>query len=263
MKKGLFLLLLFCSLPISGQNQEIKILKLNSYFFEADDFLGHDKFGFRYFIINNTLNKQKDSLTLQYKNVSLGKIARVDLQNPLKIVLFYENFNTVVTLDNQLNETQKINFSAHPVPIVAAAIGMASQNRLWVYNSLSQQIGLFDYLKLDYKPLTVPFTGRLKFYEADFNYFHWIDDTLNRYTCDVYGKVSNLGKVPDFDHLQFLNSNWLLFSKDSRLYAYDVAGNKTHVLGIDEKTFKSFTAKDQILSIFTSEGITNYKIIIP
>jgi hypothetical protein len=31
-------------------------------------------------------------------------------QNPLNIVLFYENFNVVILLDNQLNETQKINF---------------------------------------------------------------------------------------------------------------------------------------------------------
>jgi hypothetical protein len=48
--------------------------------------------------------------TFVYQNFSLGKITKVDLQNPLKIVLFYENFNTVVTLDNQLNEIQKSIF---------------------------------------------------------------------------------------------------------------------------------------------------------
>jgi hypothetical protein len=71
----------------------------------------------------------------------LGKITKVDLQNPLKIVLFYESFN-VAPLDNQLNEIQKINFSSNANPIVITATGIASQNQLWVYNSLNQQIGL-------------------------------------------------------------------------------------------------------------------------
>ena len=61
--------------------------------------------------------KTKDHQSLEYKNISLGKITKVDLQNPLKIVLFYENFNTAVLLDNQLNETQKINFSENTIPI--------------------------------------------------------------------------------------------------------------------------------------------------
>ena len=39
------------------------------------------------------------------------KIKKVDLINPLKVTLFYEEFNTVVLLDNQMNEIQKIDFS--------------------------------------------------------------------------------------------------------------------------------------------------------
>lgn len=51
--------------------------------------------------------KKNNTQLWQYKNLSLGKITKIDLQNPLKIVLFYEGFNSVILLDNQLNEIQK------------------------------------------------------------------------------------------------------------------------------------------------------------
>lgn len=263
MKKSFWLFLLIYGSVINAQQQKINPSWISSEALQADYFVGYDNFGWKYFIVNNTFNKQKDSLILQYKNLSLGKIRKVDLQNPLRIVLFYENFNTVVILDNQLNETQKVNFSENPVPIVVAATGMASQNRLWVYNSLSQQIGLFDYLKNDYGAVTVPFTGKLKHYESNFNYFYWIDEKDHRFACDVYGKVFEYGKVPHFDQFQIASENWFLYSKADKLYAYDVRNDKVFSVQIGEKTFKSFHYKDQILAIFTTAGITNYKITLP
>lgn len=263
MKKVMFFLLLVAVSNGFAQASKIVVSKLDSVDFTADAFLGYDKFGWKYFIINNTFNKEKDGLILQYKNLALGKISKIDLQNPLKIMLFYENFNAVVLLDNQLNETQRVDFSEHPTPIVVAAAGMAAQNRLWIYNSLSQQIGLFDYTKNDYKPITVPFNGKLKHYDSDFNYFQWIDENSEHYACDVYGKMSGLGKIPGFDHLRFVNDQWLLYSKDSQLFAFNFKNNQSVTVPIAEKTFKSFTSIDQILSIFTSDGITNYKIILP
>lgn len=263
MKNTIAFVFLFFSVLMLGQQQHIAVSKINSEALAADTFVGYDNFGWKYFIVNNTFNKQKDALILQYKNLSLGKIRKVDLQNPLKIVLFYENFNTVVMLDNQLNETQKVNFSENPVPIVVAATGMASQNRLWVYNSLSQQIGLFDYLKNDYVAITVPFTGKLKYTESNFNYFYWIDEKDRRFACDVYGKVYEYGKVADFDQFQIANENWILYSKSDKLYARDVKSDKIFAIQIAEKTFKSFHCEAQILSIFTTEGITNYKITLP
>ena len=55
----------------------------------------------------------------------------------------------------------------------------------------------------------------------------------------------------------------LLYKKGGDLYRYDFVGNKSTLIEIGEKTFKNFTYKDQILSIFTDQGITNYKITIP
>ena len=262
MKKLLITLLFFC-VSLSAQIQQIQAIQTTASAINADSFLGYDVFGAYYFIKNNVLNKSKEAMTWQYKNPALGKISRVDLQNPLKIVLFYENFNTVVVLDNQLNEIQQTNLSKNEVPIVATAVGLAFGNRLWIYNSLSQQIGLLDYLKNDYKNLTAPFKGNIKYYSSDFNYFQWIDEKSDWYRCDIYGKVTPVGKIPEFDQLELVSDTDLIYKKNNRLYYFTVDGNKTTFIDFGKKTFGSFSYNGQILSIFTTQEITNYKITLP
>ncbi|MES2576677.1 MAG: hypothetical protein V4589_03640 [Bacteroidota bacterium] len=263
MKKLVFLLFIASFSVVSSQNQKLTPTKIDFIRFDGDAFLGYDSFGFYYTIKNNVFSKISKRDTLEYKNISLGKITTVDLQNPLKIVLFYENFNSVIVLDNQLNETQKINFSDHTIPIVASAIGIASQNQLWVYNTMNQQLGLYDYLSNNYKTISVPFTENIKNYSSDFNVFHWIDNKNNWYVCDIFGKIISKGIIPDYDSVTIINENQFLYSKNSILILEDVEKGKKTEIEISEKTFKKFCYKDQILSIFTSAGITNYKITIP
>jgi hypothetical protein len=178
-------------------------------------------------------------------------------------MLFYENFNTIILLDNQLNETQKINLSENDVPILATATGIVSQNRLWIYNSLTQQIGLFDYLKNTFLSITPSLQGNLKYYESDFNTFQWIDNNLNWYSCDIFGKITTLGKVTDFDQMQVINDHIILFLKEGKLQLQDIKNNTIYTIQNVEKSFKKFYYKDQILATFTNHGITNYKISIP
>ncbi len=261
MKRMFAVLFLVCSNALCSQN--IKTTPLQSFALDADSFLGYDALGAFYFLKSNVITKDAENKTWQYKNLQLGKISKVDLINPLKIVLFYQSFNTVVLLDNQLNETQKINLSDNDNTIVAIAAGLASGNRLWIYNSLSQKIELYDYSKNDFQSLTVPFSNNVKYYSSDFNYFQWIDDQGNGYRCDIYGKVDSLGKAPLGEQMQFVSDGTLLYKMDNQLYRYDFKEKKSVALEIDEKTFKKFSYKDQILSIFTDHGITNYKIIVP
>ncbi|MDI6047325.1 hypothetical protein [Flavobacterium yafengii] len=263
MKKVMLLLFIASFSVIFGQDQKLTPFKIDFIRFDGDAFLGYDSFGSYYTIKNNVFSKINMRDTLEYKNISLGKIIKVDLQNPLKIVLFYENFNTVIILDNQLNETQKINFSESIIPIVVSAIGIASQNQLWIYNSMNQQLGLYDYLNNDYKTISVPFTESIRNYSSDFNVFHWVDNKNNWYVCDIFGKIKSKGIIPDFDSIVIINESQLIYSKDAVLILYDLEKGKKTEIEISEKTFKKFYYKDQILSIFTSAGITNYKITIP
>lgn len=248
---------------ILAQESKIQAIPLSKQKIVADEFVGYDNLGNLYYITNNIFFKKNETEIWQYKNISLGEITKIDLQNPLKIVLFYENFNTSVLLDNQLNEVQKINFSEINLPINTTATGIASQNKLWIYNSSTQQIGLYDYLKNTFQSTTPSFKINIKYYISDFNTFQWIDDNLNWFSCDIFGKITDLGKVSDFDQIQVITNHVIVFSKTGKLYLQDLSKNSLYTIENIEKSFKNFYYKDQILSIFTNEGISNYKITIP
>lgn len=266
-QKFSFLVVLFSTFyAVSAQNSVISATLISHFKNTSDTFLGYDSFGYSYQINNNVFSKIREKELLEYKNVSLGNISKADLQNPLKIVLFYEDFNSVVLLDNQLNKMTEINFSQNVIPIVVSGIGMSIQNQLWIYNTLNQQIGLFDYLKNEYKTVSIPLTEPIKYYQTNFNMFYWIDKKNNWYSCDIFGKISLLGKVADFDKIQFIDSSKYIFSKANMLFLKEI--NKSGTVTVSEikvleKTFDNFDYKDQILSIFTATDISNYKIVTP
>ena len=263
MKKiALFIFFLFSSLAQCQYTNPVAS-QMGSEFVKADQYVGQDALGYDYFIKNSTLFKIKDGESYQYKNIYLGKISKVDIQNSLKIVLFYESFNTAIILDRLLNEIQKIDFSANKENIIASAIGMSSGNNLWVFNSANQQIGLYDYLKKEYKNIAIPTTKSIKYYQTNTNNFFWIDDNNNAYACTIFGKTINLGLVPDFDLVQFVSGLNIVYKKDNLLYYYSLNEKKKTTIDLAEKSYLNFYYTDQNLAIFTTEGITKYKINLP
>ncbi len=262
MKKILFLwLLLFCAIS-NAQEITIPVKFLSSAKTGPEQYIGTDAFGWKYTIADNEFRKEKDSETLKYKSFQLGDIYRVDLQNPLQIVLFYEDFNTAVLLDNQLNETARINFSDLPQPLIAEAVSLASQNRLWVYDITTQQIGLFDPAQNNFKTITPPLSDVIKYYQSDYNYLYWVDVKNNCYRVDLFSKVISLGPVIEYEQIQFVSPSKVLLKKDGLLFLFDISRQSSKQIEIKEKSFKSFHYKEQILSIFTNSDINQYKITI-
>jgi len=262
MKKALLLFFLILIVPARAQELGIPVKFLSNAKAPTQRYLGTDAFGWQYTITNNELKKQKDSQTIKYKNVALGEIYKVDLQNPLQLILFYRRFNTVVLLDNQLNETSRINFSDLQQPLIAEAVGLASQNRLWVYDVNTQQIGLYNLAQGSFRTVTPPFNDGIKYYQNDYNYFYWIDNAGKCFVVNLFGNVTTLGAVPAFDQVQILSSSEILFSRDNALYLYDLATQKQQQIQIAEKSFSSFYYASQILSIFTESEIIQYKITL-
>ncbi|MFN3753210.1 hypothetical protein [Flavobacterium sp.] len=263
MKKTIYLLLFMISFLGFSQNPKLKTTAINAETVENKIYLGFDGLGHNYYLKNNVFIKQDNVQTWEYKNVALGKITSVDYINPLKIVLFYEDFNTIITVDNQLNEIQKLNFFEIDNTIFTSKVGMASQNQLWIYNALTQQILLFDYLKNTSKKVGNPVAENIKYSQTDFNNFYWVDDLNNWYAIDIFGKVTLLANIPPFEKIQIIDRDKLLFSRDNTLYCLNNQTKTVFEIEIVEKSFENFYYKDQILAIFTNQQIKNFKIKLP
>jgi len=96
----LALLLIISISPSYSQWQEIKSINIST------DNLSLDEFGHIYYSDNNTLYKcNEDGTKLKsYSNSFLGEINSYDVIDPLRLLLFFKDFNQIVFLDNKLSE---------------------------------------------------------------------------------------------------------------------------------------------------------------
>src|SRR5690606_40664419 len=86
------------------------------------------------------INKQGPDGNFLFNDLQLGRITSVDIINPLKVVVFFQDTNTVVLLDNKLSEIQRINFNNLPQFLNVSTDTNAGNNSLCLFNVDTQQL---------------------------------------------------------------------------------------------------------------------------
>lgn len=96
-----------------------------------------DKLGNIYIVdIKNRLIKYDNTYTelYRYANNRHGFISTIDVSNPLRILLFYDDFNQVRILDNSLSVISELDLSQQFLD--ASACGVSNDGNLWVYDAV-------------------------------------------------------------------------------------------------------------------------------
>jgi hypothetical protein len=246
----LIILNVFCS---SAQN--INFEKVGVKPFKYSTFLGNDLSGNNYFSTSNNLYKINKNDTLNYTNNAFGKISSVETFNLLQTLIFYKENNAFVLLDAQFNEIKAAIFSE----INCEFLKPASQNELWFYDSLSQQIGLYNLNSKKTKFLSNPIKS-ITYSQSDYNYLYWIDAEKNCFSISKFGKIATLGKVNSYQKIVFLNQNELFYLFDNRIYYYTFENQLSQMVNINENLIENFFYVDGFFSIFTNYQLSTYHI---
>ena len=80
-----------------------------------------------------------DSLAVYNDVRRYGKIYSMDVTNPLKILLYYKEFGTIVMVDRFLNMVNAIDLRSLNI-FQAKAIGLAYDNNIWIYDDLEAKL---------------------------------------------------------------------------------------------------------------------------
>ena len=263
-QKNIFLIFMtFLIVEITFSQNAIYTENIDKTLLLTDTFLGFDNQQNQYSIKDNVLSKNSKLINYQYKNVSLGKITRVDFQNPLQIVVFYNDFNTAILLDNQLNETKKIDFNLLSEAVNIDAIALSSQNQLWFFDAISSKIGLYNLTNDSFKWISTTLEHPIKHYNSNYTHFYWLNDKNKFHSISIYGTIETFDCFPEFDTIQLINNEISIYTKDNQLLYYEIANNRSTKIKITENFVTNFFFADGILAIFTQNEITNYKIILP
>jgi hypothetical protein len=90
------------------------------------------------------LNTKGDSLGVFNDVKQYGKIYSIDVSNPLKILIYYRDFSTVLLLDRFLNVISVIDLRQSQI-LQARAVAQSYDGNIWVYDDLDAMIKKLDY----------------------------------------------------------------------------------------------------------------------
>ncbi|PLX06772.1 MAG: hypothetical protein C0596_13790 [Marinilabiliales bacterium] len=140
MKFYIIIFLLMLSVLSMAQLKEVQRQTVQTEKFDLD------KLGNFYFINDNVLKKTNNKLEFitSYDLYSLGDISLFDVSNPLRILLFYKDFNAVLFIDNNFSELTDPILLDDTKYYSEDAIASNQFGGVWIYNSLNSSVVCLD-----------------------------------------------------------------------------------------------------------------------
>lgn len=115
-------------------------------FTEKNAHIEIDAFGNIYVINTNEIIKYNSSGVLQKKfsTKRYGKIDFVDAMNPLKILVYYKDFQQILFLDNQMSASSDMISLESIGHEQTSLVCSSSNNSFWIYDKQNNELSRFD-----------------------------------------------------------------------------------------------------------------------
>ena len=230
----------------------------NKLAFGSDQLIAIDNFNTTYHIIGEAFYKTNAEGSINYSNVQLGRISSASVFNPLKINIFYHDFNTAVILDNRLAEITKIDFNNKAPFRVVTQISTGNDNTIWLYNQNTQQLELFDYITQKTRITTLPIKGEVIDMNSNYNYC-WVLTKEHIYTYNYFGSLTEKIPNPGFSKLEEDNDNIYLQRENSLFFKHQ---NVTEIqpIKLPELLINQFLVTDETLYIYDGEILHRFQL---
>ncbi|MEP7111437.1 MAG: hypothetical protein ABI760_25800 [Ferruginibacter sp.] len=227
-----FLWLVNLALPANGQKDTVFILNKTipgefSYF--TVDNLEN------IYLVNSSSNQLKkidgngDSAGV-FNNVrKYGKLFSIDATNPLKLLLFYKNFATIVVLDRFLNVRNTINLGKKNI-FKVKTITTSYDNNIWLFDEGDSKLKKIDdngdvlLETVDFRTLFDTVPSPLQITDQDGNLYLY-DPNKGFYTFDYYGALKNNIPFLHWNNTEIIGNNMYGFG-DTLLYQYQTGSLK-------------------------------------
>ena len=170
------------------------------------------------------LGPHGDSLAVFNDVRRYGKITTIDATNPLKLLVYYREFTTVVELDRFLNLINTVDLRKQNI-LQAKAIGLAYENNIWVFDELDAVLkrikddGSLVDQTTDFRQLfdSVPDPTVIRD-RGDLVYLY--DPTKGVYIFDHYGTLKTHLDLRGWQDFNVIGKN-LLGHDDHRFFRYE------------------------------------------
>ena len=211
-KAAIFLFLVFVAFSFSVDDELKTLFTIKS----SSDFFTTDNLGNTYLIKGEEIKKysQTGDLLKIFSNKTTGKITSLDATNPLRILVFYKDFATILIIDDLLSQNgDPMNLLDYSLE-QSDAICTSFNNGIWFFNRENMEL-----VRLDESFKPVVNTGNLnRLLSADFKpnfmlehngYLYLNNPAEGVYVFDIYGTyfktipIKNLQRFQVKDNVMF------------------------------------------------------------
>ncbi|HEX8460870.1 MAG TPA: hypothetical protein VF623_05555 [Segetibacter sp.] len=170
------------------------------------------------------LNAKGDSIAVYNDVRRYGKISSIDATNPLKILVYYNDFLTVIVLDRLLNVRNTIDLRRQNI-FQVRAITTSYDNNIWLYDELDSKLKKIDdngrllLESTDFRQVfdSVPTPNVL--YDRD-GQLYLYDPAKGLFVFDYYGGKKNNFQILHLTDLQVIDKNTITARNNLQVLLY-------------------------------------------
>ncbi|MEP7373624.1 MAG: hypothetical protein ABI675_09575 [Chitinophagaceae bacterium] len=265
MKKLFVILLLFACTTTTAQTdtsfQFVKTIKGDIVSFSVDNL---DNI----YLLSSTnqikkLNANGDSVAIFNDVKKFGQASLIDVSNPLKVLLYYRDFATIVVLDRFLNVRNIIDLRKQDI-LQARAIGQSYDNKIWLYDEVENKLKKIDEdgkLLLetpDFRQLFDQAPIPQKIFDQD-QYVYLYDSAQAVFVFDYYGALKNKILIAGWQNFK-VAGKYIFGSNDSKLFRYNIQNLRIDEWKMPDELYKtrSFNFSSSRLYALKKDSIEIY-----
>ena len=172
------------------------------------------------------LNANGDSVAIFNDVKRFGQATLIDVSNPLKVLLYYKDFATVVVLDRFLNVVNSIDLRKQNI-LQAKAIAQSYDNKIWVFDELESKLkkveedGKILLETPDFRQLFGQAPTPQKIFDQD-QYVYLYDSTQSVFVFDYYGALKNKILISGWQNFK-VAGKYIFGSNGDILHRYEIS----------------------------------------
>ncbi len=188
------------------------------------------------------LNANGDSVAVFNDVKKFGQASLIDVSNPLKVLLFYKDFSTIVVLDRFLTIRTIIDLRKRNI-LQVQAIGQSYDNKIWLYDEVENKLKKIDddgtvlQETTDFRQLFDEAPSPQKIYDQD-KYVYLYDSAKAVYTFDYYGALKNKILIAGWHNFK-IAGKYIFGSVNNKLFRYDISTFRTDEWKMPDEIYKS------------------------
>lgn len=182
------------------------------------------------YIISGTNQLKKystngDSVAVFNNIKNFGKVYSIDVSNPLKVLLYYKDFATIVTLDRLLTVRSTIDLRSQNI-FQVNAISQSYDNNIWLYDEGDSKLKKIDDAgKIlqetpDFRLLFNEAPHIKNIYDQD-GFVYLYDPDQNVFVFDYYGALRNKILINGWQDLKVTN-HYIFGINGDTLHRYEI-----------------------------------------